>query len=378
MKNLNECSILIVDDKRINVELLLQMLGDAYDVSVALNGETALKLAHQYNFDLILLDIMMPDMDGYTVIKKLKEDPKTEQTPVIFISALSDVKNKTVGFNLGALDYIVKPFNMEEVKARVKTHLMLHLAQQELSVQNELLEQRVYERTKEILHVQQATIMSFATLAEFRDMETGAHIKRIKEYTRIVAEGLRKLSKYKYLITDKYIDLLVLSSPLHDIGKVGIPDSILMKKGKLTSDEFEVMKKHTIYGKQAIETVGSDLGKLSFLHLAKEIAISHHEKWDGSGYPYGISGHEIPLSGRIVAIADVFDGLSSRRVYKPPFTLKASIDIILEGKGTHFDPEIVDVFLEHIEIIRLMGIQQADSEEEREVLSVPYVPNLTL
>lgn len=378
MKNLNECSVLIVDDTRINIELLLQMLGDEYDVSVALNGETALKLANQYTFDLILLDIMMPDMDGYTVIKKLKEDPKTEHIPVIFISALSDVKNKTVGFNLGALDYIVKPFNMEEVKARVKTHLMLHLAQQELSVQNELLDQRVYERTKEILHVQQATIMSFATLAEFRDMETGAHIKRIKEYTRIVAEGLRKLSKYKYLITDKYIDLLVLSSPLHDIGKVGIPDSILMKKGKLTSDEFEVMKKHTVYGKQAIEAVESDLGKLSFLHLAKEIAISHHEKWDGSGYPYGISGHDIPLSGRIVAIADVFDGLSSRRVYKPPFTLKASIDIILEGKGTHFDPEIVDVFIDHIEIIRLMGIQQADSEEEREVLSVPYVPNLTL
>ena len=378
MKALNECNILIVDDTRINLEILIEILGDHYEISVATTGASALKMANAFEYDLILLDIMMPEMDGYAVIKQLKVNPKTNKIPVIFISALSEVKNKTLGFNLGAQDYIVKPFNFEEVKARVHTHLSLHLATQEMEMQNELLEQRVVERTKEILLVQHATIMSFATLAEFRDLETGAHIKRIKEYTRIIAEELKSIPKYNGIINDKYINLLVLSCPLHDIGKVGIPDSILMKKGKLTPEEFEIMKKHTVYGKQAIEAVESDTGQLSFLHLAKEIAISHHEKWDGSGYPYGLKDTKIPLSGRIVAIADVFDGLVSRRVYKPPFTLREAIDIILSGRGGHFDPEVVDVFMDNIETIRKMGILQADSEEEREALSLPYLPDLVL
>ena len=376
MKNLSDCTILIVDDTKINLEILIEILGHSYEVSVAKDGKNALDLISRYHYDLILLDIMMPNMDGYEVLEKLKMNPNTAEIPVIFISALSDINNKTKGFQLGALDYIVKPFNAEEVRARIKTHLMLYSAQEALKNQNELLEIRVTERTKEVVHIQQATIMSFATLAEFRDLETGAHIKRIKEYTKILACGLMKTGKYVDLINEKYIGLLVLSCPLHDIGKVGIPDSILLKKGKLTPEEFEIMKKHTEYGKQAIEAVESDLGKLTFLHLSKEIAYSHHEKWDGSGYPQGLIGENIPLSGRIVAIADVFDGLVSRRVYKPPFTLRDAVDIIVEGRGTHFDPLIVDVFMDKLEDIRLMGILQADSEEEREVLSVPYFQSI--
>lgn len=372
MKAIETCKILVVDDTRINLEILMGILGDLYDIAIAINGKEALRMVEQYNYDLILLDIMMPEMDGYEVIKALKRSETTAEIPVIFISALSDVENKTKGFKLGAQDYIVKPFNSEEVLARVETHLKLNLAQQALKNQNELLEKRVRERTKEIEIVQNATMMSFAALAEFRDLETGAHIKRIKEYARIIAGSLKSYTKYQSIITDKYIEYLVISSPLHDIGKVGIPDAILLKKGKLTPEEFEVMKKHTLYGKMAIESVEKDIGPLPFLHLAKEIAYSHHEKWDGSGYPQGLKGKNIPLSGRIIAICDVFDGLVSRRVYKPPFTLSDSVGIILEGKGKHFDPDVVDVFMDRLEEIRQMGIAQADTEEEKEVLRQPF------
>jgi putative two-component system response regulator len=372
MKSMDSCNILVVDDTKVNIEILVEILGNQYEVSVATGGHSGIQMSNMFDYDLILLDIMMPEIDGYTVLEALKANAKTEKIPVILISALSDVKNKTKGFRLGAVDYIVKPFNAEEVLARVNTHLSLRLAQMAVEEQNELLEKRVYERTQEIALIQQATMMSFATLAEFRDMETGAHIKRIKEYTRIIAKGLMKTSKFSS-INNKYIEMLVQSCPLHDIGKVGVPDAILLKNGSLTPDEYESMKKHTVFGKLAIEAVENDMGILPFLHLAKEIAYTHHEKWDGSGYPQGLIGEQIPLSGRIVALADVFDGLVSRRVYKPPFTLSVAVGIILEGKGSHFDPVIVDVFIEHLEMIRLMGIQQADSEEERAVLREPYL-----
>lgn len=371
MRAIESSKILVVDDTRINLEILLEILGERYDVSVALNGKEALRMVHQFAYDLILLDIMMPDLDGYEVIKVIKESELLSEIPVIFISALSDIENKTKGFKLGAQDYIVKPFNSEEVLARVETHLKLRSAQQALKNQNEHLEKRVKERTKELETVQNATMMSFASLAEFRDLETGAHIKRIKEYARILTSGLRTQENYKNTINDKYIEYLVMSSPLHDIGKVGIPDAILLKKGKLTPEEFEIMKMHTLYGKMAIESVEKDIGPLPFLHLAKEIAFSHHEKWDGSGYPQGLKGKEIPLSGRIIAICDVFDGLVSKRVYKPPFLLSEAVRIILEGKGKHFDPDVVDAFILCLEEIRQMGIIQADSEEEKDVLKVP-------
>lgn len=367
MKPMRECNILIVDDTRVNLEILVEILGDHYEVSIAMNGRTALEMVSNYTYDLILLDIMMPEMDGFEVMEKLKGNPLTASIPVIFISALSEVSNKTQAFSMGALDYIVKPFNIDEVLSRVKTHLELRLAQIELENQNALLENRVRERTQEILMIQQATLMSFATLAEYRDMETGAHIRRIKEYSRILAETLQKNNRYKNYITDQYIDLLYASSPLHDIGKVGIPDAILLKAGKLTEEEYEIMKNHTTFGKKAIETVENDLMKLPFLHLAKEIAYSHHEKYDGTGYPRGLVGDEIPLSGRIVAAADVFDGLVSRRVYKPPFSLSKALEIIIQGKGTHFDPDVVDALLASMERICEIGVQQADSDEEKDV-----------
>lgn len=372
MNTLKECTILVVDDTRINVDILVNILGDDYEVSVAMDGQEALDIIENARPDLILLDIMMPIMDGYTVIEKLKENAITEDIPVIFISALSDVSNKTMGFKLGAVDYIVKPFNIEEVRARVKTHLMLSLAQKALQNQNEILEIKVEERTRELMLTQQAAIMSFASLAEYRDLETGGHIKRIKEYVQIIAKELMSNPKYQNMMNNKYIDFLVQSSPLHDIGKVGVPDAILKKSGKLDTDEFEIMKKHTTYGKNAIETVEKDLGELAFLHLAKEMAYTHHERWDGLGYPRGIKGNEIPLSGRIITVADVYDGLVSRRIYKPPYTHQVAVEMILKGKSMQFDPDVVDAFMVCLEEIRHIAIEQADSDEEREVLMKAY------
>jgi putative two-component system response regulator len=337
-----------------------------------MDGQEALDTIENVRPDLILLDIMMPIMDGYTVIEKLKENTITEDIPVIFISALSDIANKTTGFKLGAVDYIVKPFNIEEVKARVKTHLMLSLAQKALQNQNEILEIKVEERTKELMLTQQAVIMSFASLAEYRDLETGGHIKRIKEYVHTIVKELMNNPKYQNMIDSKYIDLLVQSSPLHDIGKVGVPDAILKKGGKLDSDEFEIMKEHTTFGKNAIESVERDLGELAFLHLAKEMAYTHHERWDGLGYPRGIKGSEIPLSGRIITVADVYDGLVSRRIYKPPYTHQVAVEMILKGKSMQFDPDVVDAFMVCLEEIRHIAIEQADSDEEREVLMNEY------
>ena len=372
MNTLKECTILVVDDTRINVDILVNILGDDYEVSVAMDGQEALDTIENARPDLILLDIMMPIMDGYTVIEKLKENAITEDIPVIFISALSDISNKTMGFKLGAVDYIVKPFNIEEVRARVKTHLMLSLAQKALQNQNEILEIKVEERTRELMLTQQAAIMSFASLAEYRDLETGGHIKRIKEYVQIIAKELMNNPKYQNMINNKYIDFLVQSSPLHDIGKVGVPDAILKKSGKLDTDEFEIMKKHTTYGKNAIETVEKDLGELAFLHLAKEMAYTHHERWDGLGYPRGIKGNEIPLSGRIITVADVYDGLVSRRIYKPPYTHQVAVEMILKGKSMQFDPDVVDAFMRCLEELRHIAIEQADSDEEREVLMKAY------
>ncbi|MBE0449930.1 MAG: response regulator [Clostridia bacterium] len=372
MNTLKDCTILVVDDTRINIDILVNILGDDYEVSVAMDGQEALDTIENIRPDLILLDIMMPIMDGYTVIEKLKENAITENIPVIFISALSDIANKTTGFKLGAVDYIVKPFNIEEVRARVKTHLMLSLAQKALQNQNEILEIKVEERTKELMLTQQAAIMSFASLAEYRDLDTGGHIKRIKEYVHTIAKELMKNPKYQNMINKKYIDLLVQSSPLHDIGKVGVPDAILKKGGKLNSDEFEIMKKHTTFGKNAIESVERDLGELAFLHLAKEMAYTHHERWDGLGYPRGIKGSEIPLSGRIITVADVYDGMVSRRIYKPPYTHQVAVEMILKGKSMQFDPDVVDAFVVCLEEIRHIAIEQADSDEEREVLMNEY------
>ncbi len=315
--DLSKCLVMIVDDTEHNIDILVASLAETCELSVALDGESALEDACKNIPDLILLDIMMPGIDGYEVCRRLKKDKRTCDVPVIFITAMSDADNEEAGLNLGAVDYITKPINPALVKARVRNQL-------ELKIHRDRLGELVQQRTAELERTQEVTFEGLGTLAEYRDPETGGHIKRTKNYVKLLAEKLAEKQKYKDFLTKENIALLYKSAPLHDIGKVGVPDSILLKPGKLTEEEFEQIKKHTVYGRDAILKAQEKLGNGSFLHFALEIAESHQEKWDGSGYPNGWSGESIPVSGRLMALADVYDALISKRVYKEPFPKRES------------------------------------------------------
>ncbi|MEW6266120.1 MAG: two-component system response regulator [Thermodesulfobacteriota bacterium] len=362
MKDLSQCKVMVVDDTAANVDILVETLGDHYEVSVAMDGESALEDIANEPPDLILLDIMMPGLDGYEVCRRLKVDPKLSQIPVIFVTAMTEVTDETKGLELGAIDYLTKPISPPIVKARVKNHLELKLAKEELQDQNAILEIKVQERTKELAMTQEVTIESMASLAETRDPETGGHIRRTQNYVKALAVQLQLKPRYRNSLDEATIDILYKSAPLHDIGKVGVPDHILLKPGKLTDEEFAQMKKHTVYGRDAILTAERRLGNNSFLHFAREIAYTHHEKWNGTGYPEGLNGDEIPLSGRLMALADVYDALISKRTYKAPFSHEKATAIIVEGKGTHFDPDVVDAFLEVEGRFQQIALEFADRE----------------
>jgi len=354
--------ILLVDDNTTNLQLLHETLdGQGYKLLIAKNGKTALAIAAKARPSLILLDIMMPEMDGYEVCRRLKSDESTSQIPIIFITALVDEEDEAKGLRLGAVDYLTKPINPELVRARVRNHLELKLYQDHL-------ENLVKERTRRLALTQAVTIESLATLAEYRDPETGGHIKRTQNYVKALAVHLKDHPRYRDELNDDIIELLYLSAPLHDLGKVGVPDHILLKAGKLTDDEFEEMKQHTVYGHDALLITEQKLGEDTFLSYAREIAYTHQEKWDGSGYPSGLKGDEIPLSGRLMALADVYDALISKRVYKPPFPHEKAVQIIVEGRGQHFDPDLVDAFVELQERFRNIALTFADYEEERQML----------
>jgi len=362
MPDLSNMRILVVEDIEANVDILVDTLGDDYKVSVAMNGESALEDIKRIPPDLILLDIMMPGIDGYEVCRRLKTDNATRDIPVVFLTTLAEESDEAKGLALGAVDYITKPFSCELVKSRVHNHL-------EFKLHRDHLEELVKERTSELLLTQEVTIESMGTLAEFRDPETGGHIKRTKHYVKCLAQYLQNNSKYKSFLDNESIELIYKSAPLHDIGKVAVPDHILFKPGKLTSEEFEEIKKHTTYGRDTIAVSEKRLGKDSFLREAKRIAFTHHEKWDGSGYPQGLGGDSIPLSGRLMAIADVYDALVSKRVYKPSFPHSKAVSIIMEGKGSHFDPDLTNAFEKQSEEFRNIAIKFADYEEERKALT---------
>jgi cyclic di-GMP phosphodiesterase len=342
MNEQDKAKILIVDDTPLNIKILGDALHDHYDIIVALNGEEAIQRACQHPLpDLILMDIMMPGMDGYTACEHLKENPITKDIPLIFVTAKQEIKDEEKGFLLGAVDYISKPFSLPIVRARIRTHLALY-------DQNRFLEEKIRERTQELRQTRDVTIHGLAVLAETRDNETGAHIIRTKRYVRALAEHMQAIPPFSRELNAELIDLLEKSAPLHDIGKVGVPDNILLKPGKLTTEEFTIMKEHTTIGRDALQRAEQAMGDQldnSFLRYAKEIAYSHHEKWDGSGYPQGMAGNDIPLSGRLMALADVYDALISKRVYKEAFSHEKAVAIIEEGRGTHFDPDLCDGFL---------------------------------
>jgi putative two-component system response regulator len=363
-------TVLVVDDTPDNLTLMSGLLKDKYKVKIANNGERALKVAMTGTPpDIILLDIMMPVMDGYETCRHLKENSETRDIPVIFLTAKAEVEDEMKGFELGAVDYITKPISPPIVMARVHTQLQLKRVRDYLKDQNAFLEAEVQQRTREVVAVQEVTILAMASLAETRDNDTGNHIRRTQFYVKALADKLRTHDRFRHLLDDdKTIDLLFKSAPLHDIGKVGIPDQILLKPGRFTPEEFEIMKTHTALGRDAIIAAERRLGlELPFLAYAKEIAYSHQEKWDGTGYPEGLSGDDIPISGRLMAVADVYDALICRRVYKEGMPHEKAVGIICEGSGTHFDPDIVAAFTEiagdFIEIAKRYEDEEDDLKE---------------
>jgi putative two-component system response regulator len=321
----------LVDDTKTNIDILVQALREHYKLGVALNGRKAIDYARTHQPDLILLDIMMPEMDGLEASARLQAMDETRSIPIIFITAMDDAVHKSKGFEHGAVDYITKPFDVNEVKARVKTHLSLKIARERLERQNEILEERVQERTQEIARTQAEIVDRLGLAAEYRDEGTGNHIKRMSEFCRVLGKSLG--------LGPAELDLLAQASTMHDVGKIGISDNILLKPGPLTDEEFSIMKSHAVIGAKLLS--GSEC---ALLKAAKEIAETHHERFDGSGYPHGLAGEAIPLYGRIACIADVFDALISARPYKPAWPLDQALAEIEKGAGRHFDPRLVPLF----------------------------------
>jgi putative two-component system response regulator len=361
-----KATVLVVDDTPDNLTLMSSLLKDTYKVKVAHNGEKALKVARSdAPPDLILLDIMMPGMDGYEVCQHLKSDPTTREIPVIFLTAKSEVEDEKKGLELGAVDYITKPISPPIVMARVATQLSLKASADFLRDKADYLEIEVGKRTREVMAIQDVTILAMASLAETRDSDTGNHIRRTQYYVRALAEKLKTHPRFSTFLTDSNIAMLFKSAPLHDIGKVGIPDRILLKPGKFEPEEFEIMKTHAALGRDAIQSAEDQLGmKVDFLTMAKEIAYGHQEKWDGGGYPEGRAGDAIPIPARLMAVADVYDALISRRVYKEGMPHDKAVQIIAASKGSHFDPDIVEAFMELKDEFNAIARRFADSDQD--------------
>lgn len=357
--------VLVVDDTIENILLINEILKNKYSVRVATDGFKAVQIAEKSVPDIILMDVMMPGMDGYETCKRIKENIKLKDIPLLFLTAKADVAAEQKGFDVGAADYITKPINPPILMARINTHLMLKQANDILKDRNKFLNDEVQRRTEDISVLQEASIMAMASLAETRDTETGHHLRRTRLYIRELAEHMGKIGKYAKELTPGNIKKIVISSPLHDIGKIGIPDSILLKPGPLSEEECEIMKRHTILGKEAIESAEKIIGaEKTFLTCARQIAYSHHEKWDGSGYPQGLVEEEIPLPARLMAVVDAYDALTSKRVYKKAVSHKEAVSIIEADSGKHFDPDVVCSFLFLADVFRRI------SEKHRNIIAL--------
>ena len=362
-----QTTVLVVDDTKENLMVIGQLLRPHYHVRVANSGAQALRVADsEPRPDLILLDVMMPDMDGYQVLQILRSKPQTQSIPVIFVTAMDADADEEHGLSLGAVDYVTKPVKPGLLLARVHAHLELKAARDALARQNAELDAEVHRRMAENDLIKDFSLHALATLAEKRDNETGNHLRRTQAYMEVLMLHLKDHPRFAAELSDASArDRIAKATPLHDIGKVGIPDAILLKPGRLTAEEFAIMKTHASIGAQAIgEAIRSvhavrspdipavsqgdatlTAQSLNFLETTRQIAGSHHEKWDGSGYPEGLAGEAIPLPARLMALADVFDALISKRHYKEAFSLQRTVEIILDGKGNHFDPDIVDAFV---------------------------------
>lgn len=338
-------SILAVDDTPANLSLLANLLRDQYQVRVANSGQKALDLAFAEPPDLILLDVMMPEMDGHEVMRRLQADPRTARVPVMFLTAKYSMEDEEFGLSLGAVDFVHKPISPPIVLARINTQLQIKSSQDFLQNQNIWLQQEVERRLAAVTRLQDASIWVMVSLAEFRDECTGNHIRRTQEYVRLLAEEMSHLPQYAGILTAEYIGLIAKTAPLHDIGKIAIPDHILLKPGKLTDEEFVIMKSHARRGDEMLARAGKLMGEEgAYFEMARQIAHFHHEKWDGSGYPDRLAGTAIPLPARLMAVADVYDALIARRPYKEPMTHAQAAGILEKGSGQHFDPNVIAAF----------------------------------
>lgn len=336
-------TILVVDDTPANLVLLSGLLSPSYRVQLAPSGAKALELARRQSPDLVVLDIMMPELDGYEVCRRLKDDAGTKDIPVLFLSALNQAEDESRGFECGAADFIHKPFNATTVLARVATQLQAKSWRDALNQRNHWLQTELQSRLAEVDQLREATLHVMVSFAEFRDEQTGHHVRRTQEYVRTLARWLSAQPDSGVRLGDEDIDHIARSAPLHDIGKVAIPDSILLKPGRLSAEEMGVMRTHSMKGWEMLRRAAERLGQQGslFLHYGMEIARHHHERWDGAGYPDRLAGGDIPLSARLMAVADVYDALISRRPYKDAMSHDAARAYIEAHSGTHFDPQIV-------------------------------------
>jgi putative two-component system response regulator len=336
--------VVLVDDNPVNLKMARNTLMGKYDVFTVPSAAKLFQLLEKIAPDLILLDVMMPEMNGYDAIKVLKANPRTADIPVLFLTSKSDASSELEGFNLGAVDYVSKPFSPQLLLKRVDVHVLVESQKRELKHINENLQQIVDEKTEAVLELQNAVLKTMSNLVESRDDVTGGHIERTERYLGLLTGEMILQGVYRDVLDSWDLKLFLQSAQLHDVGKIAIRDSILMKVGPLTKEEFEEMKKHTIFGEKVIEKIQQSARESMFLTHAKIMAGTHHEKWDGTGYPRGIAGSNIPLQGRLMALVDVYDALTSVRPYKKAFSSGEAVQIIREGSGIQFDPALIDVF----------------------------------
>jgi putative two-component system response regulator len=360
-------TILVVDDSPVNLSLVAGLLRDHYTVKAATSGERALRIVRSDPPDLILLDLQMPGMDGHEVCRRLKADPSTRPIPVIFLTSQTEIESERQGLELGAVDYITRPINPGILLSRVRAHYSDASAAETMRVANAYQGHEIDRQARHLYAMQDVTILALASLAETRDVDTGNHLRRTQNYVRAMAQHLRQHPHFADYLSPSMIDMLFKCAPLHDIGKVGIPDRILLKPGRYEPEEYAVMKAHPKLGHDAIVraqiTAGEDI---EFFEVAKEIVYCHHEKWDGSGYPQGLVGEAIPIAARLMALADVYDALICRRVYKAGMSHAQATRIIVEGRGSHFDPDVVDAFLALSEEFQNIARTFADSDKDLE------------
>ncbi|MDR2160915.1 MAG: response regulator [Desulfovibrio sp.] len=337
--------IMLVDDAITNLKIGKSVLSDSYDVFTVPSALKMMELLERNRPDLILLDVNMPDINGYEALQMLQERPEMRDIPVIFLTAMSDHESELKGLNLGAIDYIGKPFSPPLLRKRIDLHLLVQSQQKALQNYNDNLQRMVEEKTRTVVSLQNKILRTVAELVECRDSTTGGHGERTRHCLELLISSMQSEGLYVDEVSQWNVELVLASSHLHDVGKISIPDSILRKPGKLTPDEFEEIKKHALFGVNIIDRIANGDEESRFLSYARVLAGTHHEKWDGGGYPYGLKGQDIPLLGRVMAIADVYDALISWRPYKQPFSHEQSLEIIRQERGTRFDPTLVDVFL---------------------------------